>query len=171
MSTNKFMTINGGFRTATTLALCLLPLVTGCRTIHGTDRDLERVDWEFIQSAGGISIGNPYIDRASNFLVIPINQDFSGNRTITIAPTLRNSGLLCAQIVNSGMRINHFAGATEIAVIASAAPASTTPTNACNEVSVNLNVPFFLIFRARVVYEDPGFRYFRKTHFIGEFSL
>lgn len=59
-------------------------------------------DWDFIQSVGGIRLGEPY--RLNGFLWVPILLDVSGSQTITVQPTNSNTGLECAQIMsrNSG---------------------------------------------------------------------
>ena len=51
----------------------------------------DQKDWKFIQDIGGMSVGNPY--KNSDGIVLPINCDVSGLRTITRKPTILNSDL------------------------------------------------------------------------------
>lgn len=49
--------------------------------------------WEFIQSVGGISVGQPRV--VDGIFWLPLNLDLSGQRQITVAPTQMNSGKKC----------------------------------------------------------------------------
>ena len=50
-------------------------------------------NWEFIQSVGGLSVGQPRI--VDGIFWLPLNLDLSGQRQITVAPTLTDSGKKC----------------------------------------------------------------------------
>ncbi len=58
--------------------------------------DSEAMDWAFIQSVGGIRLGDPYVNQGIRW--VPIFVDVSGTQTITIPPTLRNTGLVCSAV-------------------------------------------------------------------------
>jgi hypothetical protein len=59
----------------------------------------ETRDWAFIQSVGGISIGQPVNTQDGWYL--PVNCDVSGLRTITTKPTQLNSALVCQRVLTS----------------------------------------------------------------------
>jgi len=52
-------------------------LVAGCTS--------ERRDWVFVQSVGGIAVGNPH--RTPSGVMLPVFVDVSGLRTITTKPS------------------------------------------------------------------------------------
>jgi hypothetical protein len=54
----------------------------------------EERDWEFIQSVGGIAIGTPTL--INHEWLLPIECNVSGLKTITVKPTMLNSGLVWA---------------------------------------------------------------------------
>ena len=54
-------------------------------------------DWTFIQSVGGLFVGNPKHLESDNWY-LPIDCDVSGIRTITIKPTTVNSALVVRKI-------------------------------------------------------------------------
>ncbi len=56
----------------------------------------ERQTWQFMQSVGGISIGEPYRDGATSYL--PVSCDVSGQTKITAQPTTLNSSLATADV-------------------------------------------------------------------------
>lgn len=51
----------------------------------------EERDWEFIQSVGGIAIGEPILEKNNWFL--PVKCNVAGLKEITVKPTMLNSGL------------------------------------------------------------------------------
>ena len=55
----------------------------------------ERQTWAYMQSLGGISIGDPY--REEGMWSLPISCDVSGSKKITVKPTLLNSALATAE--------------------------------------------------------------------------
>ena len=52
------------------------------------------MDWQFIQSIGGISLGSPLRDDEGH-VWLPIFCDVSGLTTTTVPPTAMNSGIVC----------------------------------------------------------------------------
>ena len=78
--------VAGFFRLLPTCILLLL-LGNGCFALAGEDQD-----WSFIQGVGGIAIHQPY--RSKGNVIIPVDCDVSGLRTITIKPTRVNSGII-----------------------------------------------------------------------------
>lgn len=51
------------------------------------------VHWNFLQSVGGIAVGQPRLE--GNIFWLPLEADLSGNRQITVAPTVTDSGRKC----------------------------------------------------------------------------
>ena len=51
------------------------------------------MDWEFVQSVGGIQLGDPYI--RDGLYMVPIIVNLSGSQSITTQPTVSNTGLVC----------------------------------------------------------------------------
>ncbi len=76
--------MRSGYRWLGMLLLCLL--LGACQTR----------DWAFVQSIGGIAVGEPYARPEGWYL--PVEVDVSGMRTIAVKPTLQNSGLSCLQV-------------------------------------------------------------------------
>jgi hypothetical protein len=74
-----------------TLLLTILLLISqnAFSALLGQERN-----WEFIQSAGGISIGVPKIE--NNKWVLPVLCNVAGLKEITVKPTMLNSGLVWA---------------------------------------------------------------------------
>lgn len=60
--------------------------------------DPEVVDWEYIQSVGGLTIGDPWLDPPTLRLYIPLVMDLSGNKRITVEPTRRDTGKACYKV-------------------------------------------------------------------------
>ena len=53
-------------------------------------------DWAFVQRVGGIAVGTPV--RAPNgHVLLPIDCNVSGLKTITVQPTTMNSSIVCAE--------------------------------------------------------------------------
>lgn len=63
--------------------MCILPLAM-CS---------EPVDWAFVQSVGGISIGEVSI--TDSHYSLAVNANVSGLEQVTVKPTLVNSALIC----------------------------------------------------------------------------
>lgn len=78
--------------------LLLSSMIGGCSSLGVIGGEIYTpVKWEFIESVGGLALGDPYLG-PDDILWIPISVDFSGNRRITTEPTLKNSGLRCLQV-------------------------------------------------------------------------
>jgi hypothetical protein len=74
---------------AIAFAMFLLASQNAFAALLGTERD-----WAFIQSVGGIAIGEPKLE--NNRWVLPVLCDVTGLKTITTKPTTLNSGLVWA---------------------------------------------------------------------------
>jgi hypothetical protein len=71
--------------------LCILAfLATSCGLVA------EERDWSFVQSVGGIAVGQPSKKAAE--WVLPVRADVSGTQTITIKPTVLNGALVCTSV-------------------------------------------------------------------------
>ena len=57
-------------------------------------------DWSFVQSVGGMRLGDPYIKDGHYY--VPVVIDVSGNQSITTVPTAINTGLVCASMIGEG---------------------------------------------------------------------
>jgi hypothetical protein len=73
------------------LHLGLAAAVGACTATTTEDRD-----WAFMQSVGGLSIGQPH--RANEKVYLPVACDVSGLTTITVKPTTMNSGLVVRDV-------------------------------------------------------------------------
>jgi hypothetical protein len=68
----------------------------GCEAIVSSAARSSR-DWQFVQSIGGIALGNP--ERSSRgHTFLPIRCDVSGTHTVTVRPTAINSVLVCEPV-------------------------------------------------------------------------
>lgn len=130
----------------------------------------QQVDWEFIQSVGGMAIGDPSFNPRTFDLTIPLIQDFSGLRKITVEPTLRGSGLTCAAIRGS---ISWNGLVTNINIEAWAVDVNRVPESypiGCDEVKMKI-LPFQRVplSNSRVMFRD----WMRgpAIHLVGSFSL
>ena len=72
------------------LTLLLILLISSCTSATSQERS-----WSFIQSIGGIKIGQAYKDNDTYYL--PIQVDVSGLQEITTKPTMLNSALMCSR--------------------------------------------------------------------------
>lgn len=153
-----------------------LPLVcsvflTGCMSFSILKGEIfTPVDWAFVQSVGGLAIGDPYVDQ-NDILWIPLEVDFSGRNTISVEPTLRDSGLKCLK--PGGGESSSFPTVWEIHLELTAIEETRTdiPTY-CERIPLFLDslrragrVPELVTFR--VYYRDSIIR----KHFITEFRL
>ena len=77
--------------------LLFVALLSDCTGNGFGQAGSKSMDWEFIQSVGGIKLGYPYL-RIGRYWV-PVFVDVSGAQTITVAPTRRNTGLDCTGAV------------------------------------------------------------------------
>lgn len=78
-----------------TLLLFMLVL-SACVSGPTGSPNLQPVSWDFIQSVGGIQLGEPYTIGGMRW--VPVIVDLSGSQTITVTPTRRNTGLVCSTI-------------------------------------------------------------------------
>lgn len=86
---------------AGSLFLLAIVMLSGCAGGgFGPPPGAEPMDWAFIQSVGGIRLGDPYL-RGDRYWV-PVIVDVSGAQTITVTPTRRNTGLVCTRVTLSG---------------------------------------------------------------------
>lgn len=53
-------------------------------------------DWSFVQSVGGISVGEPA--QSNGVWLLPVEADVSGLREVTTKPTAMNSGIACHSV-------------------------------------------------------------------------
>ncbi|MCW9015209.1 MAG: hypothetical protein OQL06_15690 [Gammaproteobacteria bacterium] len=72
------------------LSLLLLVITASCTDVESTERS-----WSFVQSVGGLKVGQPYTEQNIHYL--PITVDVSGLQEITIKPTMLNSALMCSR--------------------------------------------------------------------------
>ena len=79
-------------RPGATLAIPLIAMAIGACVVFTT----EDRDWSFMQSVGGVSIGQPH--RAKGKVYLPVQCDVSGLTTITVKPSSINSGLVVRDI-------------------------------------------------------------------------
>jgi hypothetical protein len=56
--------------------------------------------WEYIQAVGGVRLGDPYFKEGTRW--VPLIIDLSGTQTITVVPTLSNTGLICSAVTVAG---------------------------------------------------------------------
>ena len=81
----------------TLVALASLAIVSiSCSTVAGWVTT-SRIDWSFIQTVGGIRVGDPQPLSKGNW-IIPIECDVSGLTTVTVKPTTVNSALVVKDI-------------------------------------------------------------------------
>jgi hypothetical protein len=112
--------------------------------------------WEFIQSVGGIRIGQPQ-KRDESTWVLPIACDVSGLKTVTREPTTMHSGLVVTKILHkiSGRDIS-------ISVVVNA-PLGTKRSSACPSITLGeVSAADY-----RVLYLEPN----EATHALGTVTL
>jgi len=88
-------------KTHCSLMFCILFLLPGCKDIGLFFPGAVAADWEFIQSVGGIRLGDPYIRDGHYF--VPLIANVSGSQSVTTSPTNRSTGLVCATIEGDGI--------------------------------------------------------------------
>lgn len=133
--------------------------------------DFERVDWDYMQSVGGIDIGEPYFDSNTNMLKIPLIHDFSGTRKITVEPTRENATLRCAT-VDASVSWNVLTTTISLDFWASEPEFMSSPAaRGCDEVSVMFLPAMGAITLRKVRVEMRSTRFDYAGHLIGEFSL
>lgn len=153
--------------------------LAGCHSVTtSVHSGLVRINWEYVQSVGGMTIGNPYIDAATNTLRIPLIHDFSGAKRITVEPTLVGSNFECVWA-----EVNSWGGnllATNIDISFWGAersfPARVFPGD-CQEAVIQLNSPFGVpimsTINVGVRFREPGIasRLGLNRRRLGRFSL
>jgi hypothetical protein len=85
--------------------------------------------WDFIQSVGGIRVGNPE-KKGDNSWALPVVCDVSGLTTVTQKPTTMNSALVVTKMLYkvSGKEIR-------ISVVVNT-PLSSSRTSRCSEIAM-----------------------------------
>jgi hypothetical protein len=125
-------------------------LVVGCSLAFRETRD-----WSFIQSVGGISVGQPVSTQDGWYL--PVNCDVSGLQTTTVKPTQLNSALVCYKVLATGDNQTIF-----ISVQTSVA-GSGPGTSSCRAVNIgNLRKG-----RYSIRYKDPN----GMSHEVGSIEI
>lgn len=149
--------INSGAVTAMLVAalgaLAAVPAYGGQNSYLATSHV---ASWEFIQSVGGIRLGEP-AKKENGSWVLPVVCDVSGLTTVTRKPTTMNSGLVVTRMLYqvSGREVR-------ISVVLNA-PLSTSRTSLCTEVTLsNINNGEY-----RVLYKEQN----RSTHALGTITL
>ncbi|MGA0805985.1 MAG: hypothetical protein ACO3PV_05650 [Pseudohongiellaceae bacterium] len=129
------------------------------------------VSWEFLQSVGGISVGQPRL--ADGNLWLPLTMDLSGNRSITKAPTVSNTGRKC---IRATLRQTNLlttpVGYYDLALQVHSGTLEQRGEGGCDEVPLftgELKPPFSPTrnMKFRIWYRD----YLLSEHFIGEVAL
>lgn len=128
-------------------------------------------NWDFIQSVGGLSVGQPRL--VDGIFWLPLNLDLSGNRQITVAPTLNNSGKKCIRtLLRQADGLTTPSGYYDLYLQVYAGPVSKSAEGGCDEVPMFVgsltpplahpeNVTF------RIWYKD----YIFTEHKLAEFKL
>lgn len=103
------------------------------------------MNWAFIQSVGGIRLGDPYFKDSMRW--VPIFVDVSGAQTITVTPTLRNTGLVCSAAPFSGGGSKAITGGMDFWLTVYTEPESTTTniagmSSSCPDIPLNFRPSF-----------------------------
>lgn len=147
-------------------------LLAGCSPVT-TMRNVVAppVSWEFIQSVGGLSVGQPKI--ADNILWLPLTVDLSGARQISVAPTVTNSGKKCIRAeLRQGNLMTTPAGAYDLYLQIYAGADDKQQEGGCDAVPLftgTLKPPFVAArnMKFRIWYKD----YVLSEHYITEVTL
>ncbi len=160
-----------------TLLSVILVLISGCvgdlsRTVMeglpDTVDGYERVSWEFIQSVGGMALGDPFYDRKDNQILLPLIHDFTGKSKITVDPVLIGSGKACHHITY-GTTSTPLGTILDIHLIAWSSDEEVLPPRGCDIAFILLRFVPPSITRYRVWYRDSRFQL--NGHYVGEFTL
>jgi hypothetical protein len=100
--------------------------------------------WTFMQSVGGIAIGNAIAEKGEWHL--PLLCDVSGLRTFTLKPTAMNSGLAW-----SGTTVA-VEGRDILITVVTGLPRASAPSSSCGVANLG-RIPRG---KYRVMYRDPG---------------
>lgn len=129
------------------------------------------VSWEFIQSVGGIAVGQPRL--ADGNLWLPLTMDLTGNRSITRSPTVSNTGRKCIRAtLQQTNLLTTPVGYYDLALQVHSGTLEQRNEGGCDEVPLftgELKPPFAPTrnMKFRIWYRD----YLLSEHFIGEVAL
>ena len=138
-------------------------LLVSCQSFPSTGfYGSEPRGWDFVQSVGGIRVGEPY--KLYGMTWVPILVDVSGRQTITIQPTNSNTGLACVQIVvrRSGNRTSLVIYTIE----ESALPPRASLSRSCDAIAFRLGLGLWDFMTQYVYYEYGG-----KKELIGTVNI
>lgn len=128
------------------------------------------VHWNFLQSVGGIAVGQPRLE--GNIFWLPLEADLSGNRQITVAPTVTNSGRKCIRAELRQSDEIPTPGYYELYLQIWSGDLDQRQQGGCDEVALfipSLSPPFTSPdrWKFRIWYKD----YVLSEHFVAEVSL
>lgn len=129
------------------------------------------VNWDFLQSVGGIAAGQPRLE--GNIFWLPLDMDLSGNRSISANPTLVNSGRKCIRAeLRQADGIASTPGYYDLYLQIWAGELDQRQQGGCDEVALfipSLTPPFTTPdrWKFRIWYKD----YVFSEHFVAEVSL
>ena len=124
-------------------------------------------DWELLQSVGGVDLGTPYLFRGDYYL--PVIVDFSGTRTVSVPPTLINSGLLCIRYETFERSDVFETDVFFTIMVQSAAPAVGSPlSSTCPDLKLPALSALYPTARWNVYYQPHSrYRHHQTDHLIG----
>lgn len=93
-------TANQFLKSLKAASLFVIPMLLSCSTGTFGMPNAVPMDWAFIQSVGGIRLGDPYTQDGMRW--VPVIVDVSGTQTITVTPSMRNTGLVCSAVTLTG---------------------------------------------------------------------
>jgi hypothetical protein len=155
-------------------ALFLLPaalLLGSCSTTSMRAVVDPPVSWDFLQSVGGVAVGQPRL--ADGNLWLPLTVDLSGNRSITRTPTVTDTGRKCIRAtLRQTNPLTTPVGYYDLALQIHSGTLQQRGEGGCEEVPLftgDLNPPFVPSrnMKFRIWYRD----YLLSEHFIGEVAL
>lgn len=129
------------------------------------------VSWEFLQSVGGVAVGQPRL--ADGNLWLPLTVDLSGNRSISTTPTVRDAGRKCLRAtLQQTNLLTTPVGYYDLALQIHSGTPEQRSEGSCDEVPLftgNLKPPFSPTrnMKFRIWYRD----YLLSEHYIGEVAL
>lgn len=129
------------------------------------------VSWDFLQSVGGVAVGQPRLAETS--LWLPITVDLSGNRSITRSPTVTDTGRKCIRAtLQQTNPLTTPVGYYDLALQIHSGTEQQRSEGSCEEVPLfigNLKPPFSPSrnVKFRIWYRD----YLLSEHFVGEVAL
>ena len=154
------------------LVVCASLLFAACSPV-ATMRNVvdSPVHWNFLQSVGGITVGHPRLE--GNIFWLPLEADLSGNRQITVAPTVSNSGRKCIRAeLRQSDDIAQTPGYYDLYLQIWSGDIDQRQQGGCDEVALfipSLTPPFTSPdrWKFRIWYKD----YVFSEHFVAEVSL